>query len=58
MMMIHEDFIKSQQDCADMLGMTLEEYENFCNNIKVNTIDEEKEPYDNSQLYNKNNKED
>lgn len=36
-MLSHEEFIRSQQDCADMLGMTLEEYENFCNNITVCT---------------------
>lgn len=35
MMMSEEEFIESQKDCARMLGMTLEEYEDSCKNIKI-----------------------
>ena len=29
-MMTEKQYIKSQKDCADMLGMSLSEYEKFC----------------------------
>lgn len=34
-MMSEKQFIRSQKDCADMLGMSLNEYENYCKNVKV-----------------------
>lgn len=50
-MMSEKEFIKSQKDCADMLGMTLSEYQNCCDNAKVNLIDRNKNvKYDNSIL--------
>ena len=30
-------FIESQKECADMLGMSLSEYQNYCENLKVPT---------------------
>lgn len=27
-----EEFIRSQKECADMLGMSLNEYQDYCNN--------------------------
>lgn len=31
-MMDKEEFIRSQKECADMLGMSLNEYQDYCNN--------------------------
>lgn len=43
-MMSEKQFIKSQKDCAKMLGMSLSEYDNYCKNLKVNkqTLSEKK----------------
>ena len=51
-MMSEKQFIESQKDCANMLGMSLSEYEEYCKKIKVpkQNIDEEKNEYDNSIL--------
>lgn len=54
-MMSEKQFIKSQKDCAKMLGMSLSEYDNYCKNLKVNkqTLSEkkdEKEKFDNNIL--------
>lgn len=34
-MMNRKEFIKSQKECAEMLGLSLKEYEQYCKNIKV-----------------------
>ena len=34
-MMTKEEFLESQKECAEMLGMTLDDYEIYCKNIKV-----------------------
>ena len=34
-MMTKKQFIKSQEECASMLGMSLDEYQNYCKNLKV-----------------------
>lgn len=34
-MMSKKQFIESQKECADMMGMTLVEYQNYCKNLKV-----------------------
>ena len=34
-MMTEKQFVESQKECASMLGMSLSEYQNYCNNIKV-----------------------
>jgi len=34
-MMTEEQFIESQKECADMLGMSLSEYQEYCKNLKV-----------------------
>lgn len=34
-MMNEKQFIESQKECADMLGMSLCEYQNYCQNLKV-----------------------
>jgi len=34
-MMSKQEFIKSQKECASMLGMSLEEYQNYCDRVKV-----------------------
>lgn len=50
-MMSEQEFIKSQKDCASMLGMSLNEYEEYCKNSKVNAIEKQsKRKYDNSIL--------
>ena len=54
-MMSEEQFIKSQKECASMLGMPLSEYENYCKDMKVpsNVIKDnelEEKQYDNSIL--------
>lgn len=38
-MMSEKEFNASQEECAKMLGMTLDEYLNYCKNIKVPTDD-------------------
>ena len=35
-MMSEKEFIKSQKECADMLGMTLKEYNKYLEKSKVN----------------------
>ena len=46
-----KEFLKSEKDCADMLGMSLDEYEEFCKDIKIpKDIDNENIEYDNSIL--------
>ena len=50
-MMNEKEFLESQKDCADMLGMSLEEYEEFCKDVKIpKDIDNENYEYDNSIL--------
>ena len=50
-MMNEKEFIESQKDCADMLGMSLEEYEEFCKDVKIpEDTDDENYEYDNSIL--------
>lgn len=34
-MMNEEQFFESQMECAEMLGMTLSEYQDYCKNVKV-----------------------
>ena len=34
-MMNEKEFIKSQEECATMLGMSLEEYQGCCKNLRV-----------------------
>ncbi len=34
-MMSEKEFIESQKECASMLGMSLNEYEEYCKNLKV-----------------------
>lgn len=34
-MMSKKQFIKSQMDCASILGMSLSEYEDYCKDLKV-----------------------
>ena len=36
-MMSKKQFIESQKECAKMLGMTLSEYQQYCENLKVPT---------------------
>ena len=48
-MMSRKQFIESQKDCADMLGMSLVEYQEYCKNVKVPEIKTIKK-YDNSIL--------
>lgn len=36
-MMSEKQFIESQKECANMLGMSLSEYEEYCRNLKVPT---------------------
>ncbi len=46
-MMSEKDFFESQKECAEMLGMSLSEYQEYCNNLRVPTdnkkSDKEKE---------------
>lgn len=50
-MMSEKQFIESQKECASMLGMTLSEYQNYCNDVKVPKIDVyKKQKYDNKIL--------
>lgn len=34
-MMSKKQFIESQKECADMLGMSLVEYQEYCKNVKI-----------------------
>lgn len=34
-MMTEKQFAASQKECAEMLGMTLTEYQEYCKNLKV-----------------------
>ncbi len=48
-MMSEKEFIESQKECASMLGMSLDEYQEYCKNTKVNAIEKQsKRKYDNS----------
>lgn len=38
-MMNKKEFDASQEECAKMLGMTLDEYLNYCKNVKIPTDD-------------------
>lgn len=54
-MMSEKEFIESQKECARMLGMSLEEYVDYCKNLKVpkqalSETNDEKKEYDNSIL--------
>lgn len=50
-MMNEKQFIESQKECAAMLGMSLSEYEKYCNNSKITPKDNKNIPkYDNSIL--------
>lgn len=41
--MSKEEFEKEEKECAEMCGMTLEEYRNSLKNIKMNEFDDDKE---------------
>ena len=47
-MMTEEQFIESQKECADMLGMSLSEYQNYCKKIKAPENDNEISVCDNT----------
>lgn len=50
-MMTEKQFIESQKECASMLGMSLGEYLDYCENVKITPRDDKKEPkYDNTIL--------
>lgn len=51
-MMSEKQFIESQKECANMLGMSLSEYEEYCEDLKVpkKIMNNEKTKYDNSIL--------
>ena len=54
--MSEREFLESQEECAAMLGMTLSEYQNYCNNLEVptddiNTDDNAKDTYDTYDTY-------
>lgn len=34
-MMSEKQFLESQKECANMLGMSLDEYLDYCKNVKV-----------------------
>lgn len=41
--MSKEEFEKEEKECAEMCGMTLEEYRNSLKNRKITEFDDEKE---------------
>ena len=45
-----EELLKEEMDCADMLGMTLEEYHEYISKAKINIQEDEKRDYDNKIL--------
>lgn len=47
-----KEFLAEEKDCADMLGMNLEEYRKYVNNTKIPTekSNHEARKYDNSIL--------
>ena len=47
-MMSEKEFIKSQEECASMIGMNLKEYQEYCSKLKVpiNNINNEYEKED------------
>lgn len=51
-MISKKQFIREQKDCADMLGMSLKEYQEYIKNTKIVNKNEENEKvtYDNSFL--------
>ena len=52
--MVNESqFIESQKECASMLGMSLNEYLDYCKNIKITSNNE----FKNIQSNNENTKE-
>ena len=40
-MVTKKQFVESQKECASMLGMTLSEYQDYCENIKISPITKE-----------------
>lgn len=38
--MNEKQFVESQKECAKMLGMTLSEYQEYCEKLKVNQTEE------------------
>lgn len=49
-MMSKKEFLKSQKECASMLGMNVINYQQYVKNLKVPNIKKEKPTYDNSIL--------
>lgn len=39
--MNNDEYLEEEKDCADMLGITLEEYRESLKHVKVNTFDDE-----------------
>jgi hypothetical protein len=52
LMLTKKEFLESQKDCASMLGLSLEEYQDSLKNVKVQRFKEEdsKPKYDNGIL--------
>ena len=50
-MLSKKEFLVEEKECADMLGMSLEEYRKYTNNTKIPTNNSQnKKVYDNSIL--------
>ena len=51
-MLSKKEFLKEEKECADMLGLTLNEYRESLKKVKMGTSDKKvkKEKYDNSIL--------
>lgn len=51
-MLSKKEFLKEEKECADMLGLTIEQYRRSLKNVKLGTSDKKskKEKYDNSIL--------
>ena len=49
-MLNEKEFLKEEKDCANLLGMSIEEYRNYVKNVKVPTKKFNKTKYDNSIL--------
>lgn len=51
-MLSKKEFLKEEKECADMLGLTLNEYRESLKKVKLGTSDKKvkKEKYDNSIL--------
>lgn len=50
-MMTKKQFIESQKECAAILGMTLNEYQEYCENIKISLITKEDNVEEPSNTY-------